>query len=147
MAQLLNYQLPISIMPKQIITPPSLPPPRGFNHGILTDGGRILWLAGQDASDANGQIVAPGDIVAQYEQVLRNLLAVVEAAGGTMQDIVKLNIYTTDRALYKANLKALGKVMKAYFGEVYPVMALLEVKGLFQDDALVELEGVAVIEK
>ena len=133
-------------MPKQIITPPTLPPPRGFNHGILTEGGRILWLAGQDASDANGNIVAPGDIVAQYEQVLRNLLAVVEAAGGTMQDIVKLNIFTTDRALYKANLKALGKVMKTFFGEYYPVMALFEVKGLYLEEALVELEGVAVLE-
>ena len=132
-------------MPKQIITPPSLPPPHGFNHGILTEGGRILWLAGQDASDANGNIIAPGDIVAQFEQVLCNLQAVVEAAGGTMQDIVKLNIYTTDRALYKANLKALGKVMKAFFGEVYPVIALFEVKGLYLEEALVELEGVAVI--
>ncbi|GAB4580283.1 MAG: pyrimidine utilization protein C [Anaerolineales bacterium] len=134
-------------MSKQIITPPSLPSPRGFNHGILTEGGKILWLAGQDASDANGNIVAPGDIVTQYEQVLRNLQAVVEAAGGTMQDIVKLNIFTTDRALYKANLKALGKVMKAFFGEYYPVMGLFEVKGLYQEAALVELEGVAVVEK
>ncbi len=132
-------------MSKQIITPPSLPPPRGFNHGILTEGGKILWLAGQDASDASGAIAAPGDIVAQYEQVLRNLQAVVEAAGGTMQDIVKLNIFTTDRALYKANLKALGKVMKAFFGEYYPVMGLFEVKGLYLEEALVELEGVAVI--
>lgn len=133
-------------MSKEIITPAQLPPPKGFNHGILTEGGKILWLAGQDASDANGTIVAPGDILAQYEQVLRNLQAVVEAAGGTMQDIVKLNIFTTDRALYKANLKALGKVMKAFFGEVYPAMALFEVKGLFQEAALVELEGVAVLE-
>lgn len=133
-------------MSKQIITPPSLPPPRGFNHGILTEGGKILWLAGQDASDANGAIVAPGDIVAQYEQVLRNLQAVVDAAGGTMQDIVKLNIFTTDRALYKANLKALGKVMKVFFGEYYPVMGLFEVKGLYQEEALVELDGIAVLQ-
>jgi enamine deaminase RidA (YjgF/YER057c/UK114 family) len=133
-------------MPKQIITPPSLPAPRGFNHGILTEGGRILWLAGQDASDADGNITAPGDMVAQYKQVLRNLQAVVEAGGGTMQDIVKLNIYTTDRVLYKANLKALGKVMKEYFGDYFPVMALFEVKSLFLDEALVEMEGVAVVE-
>ncbi|NJN44330.1 MAG: RidA family protein [Anaerolineae bacterium] len=132
-------------MKKQIITPSTLPPPRGFNHGILTEGGRILWLAGQDASGPDGKIVAPGDIVAQYEQVLRNLQAVVEAAGGTMQDVVKLNIYTTDRALYKANLKILGKVMKVYFGDYYPVMALFEVLSLFQDEALVEMEGVAVL--
>jgi enamine deaminase RidA (YjgF/YER057c/UK114 family) len=131
-------------MKKQIITPPTLPPPRGFNHGILTEGGRILWLAGQDASDADGKIIA-GGIVAQYEQVLKNLQAVMEAAGGTMQDIVKLNIYTTDRAMYKASLKAFGKLMKQYFGDYYPVMALFEVVGLFQEEALVEMEGVGVI--
>jgi enamine deaminase RidA (YjgF/YER057c/UK114 family) len=133
-------------MKKQIITPPTLPPPRGFNHGILTEGGRILWLAGQDASGADGKIIAPGDMVAQYEQVLKNLQAVMEAAGGKMQDIVKLNIYTTDKALYKANMKAFGRLMKQYFGEYYPVMALFEVVGLFQEEALVEMEGVGVME-
>ena len=85
-------------MPKQIINPPQLAPPRGFNHGILASGGQILFLAGQDASDANGHIVAPGDVVTQYEQVLHNLKAVVEEAGGSMQDIVKLNIFVKDRA-------------------------------------------------
>ena len=132
-------------MTKQIITPPSLPPPRGFNHGILTEGGRILWLAGQDASGPDGKIVGENDIVVQFEQVLRNLQAVVEAAGGTMQDIVKLNIYTPDKALYKANMKAFGKVMKQYFGDYFPVMALFEVVSLFQDEAVVEMEGVAVL--
>ncbi len=132
-------------MQKHILTPSSLPAPRGYNHGILTEGGRILWLAGQDASDANGNITAPGDMVAQFEQVLRNLQAVVAEAGGTMQDIVKLNIFTTDRGLYKANLKALGKVMRAYFDGYYPAMALFEVKSLFQDHALIEMEGVAVV--
>ena len=74
-------------MSKRIVTPASLPPPRGFNHGILTEGGRILWLAGQDASGPDGVIAAPDDLVAQYEQVLRNLQAVVEEAGGTMQGL------------------------------------------------------------
>ena len=132
-------------MTKQIITPPSLPPPRGYNHGILTEGGRILWLAGQDASGLDGKIVGENDIVVQFEQVLRNLQAVVEAAGGTMQDIVKLNIYTPDKALYKANMKAFGKAMKQYFGDYFPVMALFEVVSLFQDEAVVEMEGVAVL--
>ena len=132
-------------MNRRIITPAALPPPRGFNHGILTEGGRILWLAGQDGSGPDGVIAAPGDLVAQYEQVLRNLQAVVEEAGGTMQDIVKLNVYTTDRALYLANLKPLGKLMKAYFGDHYPAMAFFEVASLFQEEALVEMEGCAVL--
>src|SRR5260370_32248683 len=73
-------------MAKTLINPPALAHPSGFNHGILVTGGRLLFLSGQTASDAEGQIVAPGDLVAQYEQVLRNLQAVVQAARVTKQD-------------------------------------------------------------
>jgi enamine deaminase RidA (YjgF/YER057c/UK114 family) len=134
-------------MEKQIVNPPDLAPPRGFNHGILTEGGRLLFLAGQDASDAEGRIVAPGDLLAQFEQVLRNMQAVVEAAGGSMQDIVKLTVFVADRDAYRAQLKPLGRIFRAYFGEYYPAMALFEVLKFFQDDALVEIEGYAVIEE
>jgi enamine deaminase RidA (YjgF/YER057c/UK114 family) len=130
---------------KQLINPPHLPPPRGFNHGILTEGGRLLFLAGQDASDGDGRIVSPGDLVAQYEQVLRNLQAVVTEAGGTMQDIVKLTIYVKDRDDYRRKLRELGQVHKKYFGAYYPTMALFEISNFFQDENLVELEGIAVI--
>jgi enamine deaminase RidA (YjgF/YER057c/UK114 family) len=130
---------------KQLINPPHLPPPRGFNHGILTEGGRLLFLSGQDASDGDGRIVSPGDLVAQYEQVLRNLQAVVTEAGGTMQDIVKLTIYVKDRDDYRRKLRELGQVHKKYFGAYYPTMALFEISNFFQDENLVELEGIAVI--
>jgi enamine deaminase RidA (YjgF/YER057c/UK114 family) len=130
---------------KQLINPPHLPPPRGFNHGILTEGGRLLFLAGQDASGGDGRIVSPGDLVAQYEQVLRNLQAVVTEAGGTMQDIVKLTIYVKDRDDYRRKLRELGQVHKKYFGAYYPTMALFEISNFFQDENLVELEGIAVI--
>jgi enamine deaminase RidA (YjgF/YER057c/UK114 family) len=132
-------------MEKTIINPPNLAPPRGFNHGILTSGGRLLFLAGQDAGDANGRIVAPGDLLAQFEQVLRNLRAVVEAAGGTMQDVAKLNVFVADRVAYRAQLKPLGRIFRDYFGDYYPAMALFEVSKFYQDDALVEMEGFAVI--
>lgn len=133
-------------MSKQIITPPELGPPRGFNHGILCEGGRTLFLAGQDASDNTGQIVAPGDLVAQYEQVLQNLRAVVQAAGGQMSDIVKLNIFVSNRDDYVSKLEEIGHVHKQYFGRHYPAMALFEVTGFFQKAALIELEGFAYIE-
>jgi len=68
---------------REIINPPELAPPRGFSHGIALSGGRLLVLAGQDASDDKGVISVPGNLAAQYEQVVRNLKAVVEAAGGT----------------------------------------------------------------
>ncbi|MDR7482267.1 MAG: RidA family protein [Armatimonadota bacterium] len=130
---------------REIINPPGLPPPRGFSHGIVTTGGRLLFLAGQDASDAAGRIVAPGDLVAQFEQVLKNLQAVVEAAGGTLQDVTKLNIFVRDRDAYQAQLQPLGEVFRRYFGGHYPAMALFEVGGFFHDQALVELEGLAVL--
>lgn len=132
-------------MEKEFVNPPGLARPVGFNHGILVTGGRLLFLAGQDASDANSRIVAPRDIVGQYEQVLRNLKAVVEAAGGVMQDIVKLNIFVRDRDTYLFRLKQLGNVHKAYFGAYYPTMALFEIKRFFQEEALIEIEGIAVI--
>lgn len=128
-----------------IVNPASLPKPRGFNHGILTEGGQLLFLAGQDAGGAEGYIVGVGDILRQTEQVLKNLKAVVEGANGEMSDIVKLNLYVTDKALYKANLQAIGEIFRRYFGNYYPTMALFEVKSLFQDDALIEMEGMAVI--
>ena len=132
-------------MGKAIINPPALARPRGFSHGVLVTGGMLLFLAGQTASDAEGQIVAPGNLVAQYEQVLRNLQTVVKTAGGTMQDIVKITIFVSDRDDYLAHLKELGSVHKVFFGNYYPATALLEISRFYQDEALIEIEGIAVI--
>lgn len=132
-------------MGKRILNPPGLAQPVGFSHGMLVTGGQLLFLAGQTASDAEGCIVGVGDVVAQYEQVLRNLQTVVEAAGGTMQDIVKMTIFVRERDDYLAHLKPLGKVHHAFFGAYYPAMALFEISRFFQDEALIEIEGIAVI--
>src|SRR5258707_189259 len=111
-----------------------------------------IWSRADDTTycdtrgDAEGRLVAAGDVVAQLEQVLRNLGAVVEAAGGTMRDIVKLNIFVRDRDDYLARLKPLGAVFRGAFGDYYPALALFEVSGFFQRDALIELEGMAVID-
>jgi|SRR5690348_11626893 enamine deaminase RidA (YjgF/YER057c/UK114 family) len=135
------------VMEKEIINPPSLARPVGFSHGIVMTGGRLLFLAGQTGSDAAGRIIAPGDIVAQYEQIMRNLQVVVEAAGGRMQDITKLNIFVRDRDSYLAHLKQLGQVHRSFFGAYYPAMALFEISRFYQDDALIEIEGMAVIDQ
>jgi len=132
-------------MEKTIINPPPLARPRGFSHGVLTSGGRLLFLAGQTGSDAEGNIMAPGDLVAQYEQALRNLKVVVETAGGKMQDIVKFNIFVRDRDDYLAHLKPLGQVHRSFFGNYYPAAALFEISRFFQDEALIEIEGIAVL--
>ena len=132
-------------MTRHIINPPELARPRGFNHGILTTPGQLLFLAGQTGSDAEGTILAPGDLVAQYEQTLRNLQVVVVAAGGSMADIAQITIFVRDRDDYLAHLKALGLVHRTYFGNYYPATALFEVSRFFQDEALVEITGIAVL--
>ena len=132
-------------MTKTIINPPSLARPSGFSHGILTTGGRMLFLGGQTASNAEGQLVAPGDLVGQYAQTLRNLQVVVQAAGGVMQDIVKINIFVKDRDDYLAKLKPLGRVHQEFFGKYYPATALFEISRFYQDGILVEIEGVAML--
>lgn len=132
-------------MEKQIVNPTSLVKPSGYAHGVVTQGGRLLFLAGQPALNAEGKIVAPGDIAGQFNQSFKNLKTVLEEAGGTMTDIVKLTIYVTDKSAYLSNLKPIGAVYRSYFGRYYPAMTLVEVKSLFDDAALVEIEGTAVI--
>jgi enamine deaminase RidA (YjgF/YER057c/UK114 family) len=130
---------------KQIVNPPNLAESIGFNHGILTTGGQLLFLAGQAALDKEGRVVAPGDVVAQYRETLNNLEQVVQAAGGKMADIVKMTIFVKDRDDYKAHLRELGRVHKGFFGAYYPATALLEVSRFFEEGVLVEIEGIAVI--
>lgn len=131
---------------KTVVNPPELSSPSGFSHGIVVTGGRMVFLAGQTGSDPRGHIARPGDLVAQFDLAIRNLKAVVEAAGGRLTDVVKLNVFVRSRDDYVARLKPLGKVFREHFGSHYPAMALFEVSGLFQAEALVELEGIAVVE-
>ena len=126
------------------INPPSLVKPVGYSHGIAASG-RFLFLAGQVAIDAEGTLVAPGDVVGQYRQVLRNLQAVVEEVGGQMRDIAKMTIYVKDRDDYKAHLEELGRVHKDFFGSYYPATALVEISRFFEEGVLVEIEGIAVL--
>jgi enamine deaminase RidA (YjgF/YER057c/UK114 family) len=133
------------LVSKKIINPASLPRPSGFSHGILTTGGQMLFLGGQAAINTDGQIVAPGDLVKQFEEVLRHFKAVVEEAGGTMQDIVKINIFVKDRDDYLKHLKPLGAVHQSFFGKYYPATALFEISRFYQDGILVEIEGIAML--
>jgi reactive intermediate/imine deaminase len=131
-------------MMNAIVNPPELSPPVGFSHAISTSGGKTIFLAGQVAFDASGKIIHQGDLVKQFEQVLLNLEAVLNAAGGEMTDIVKLTIYVRDKKEYAAKLKEIGKIYRSYFGKYFPAMTLVEVSSLFEDDALLEIEGIAV---
>ncbi len=128
-----------------IINPASLVAPIGYSHAIASTGGKTIYLAGQVSFDATGKIIHKDDLVKQFNQALRNLKAVMSEAGGKMTDIVKLNIFVKDKNDYAAKMKEIGKIYILYFGKYFPAMTLVEVSSLFEDDALLEIEGIAVV--
>lgn len=132
-------------MAKAWVNPLSLVKPSGYSHAIVTEGGRLVFLAGQTGMDATGRIVSPGDLVAQFRQALANIQTVVAEAGGTLTDIVQMTFFVTDKAAYRASLKPLGEVYRAFFGRYYPAITLVEVNSLFDDEALIEITAIAVI--
>jgi enamine deaminase RidA (YjgF/YER057c/UK114 family) len=127
----------------RIVNPETLPAPRGFSHGVQGTG-ETLFVAGQIGTNQEGKIV-DRDFVAQFGQALDNVLAVVRAAGGTPQRVARMVVYVTDKRQYLARQKDLGTAWRQRFGRHYPAMALVEVKGLVEDSALVEIEAVALI--
>ncbi|MCC3767383.1 RidA family protein [Streptomyces sp. UNOC14_S4] len=131
-------------MTAERINPPALAPPRGFSHAVLATGTRYVLLSGQTALDANGRITAP-DLPAQFERALTNLLQALEAAGGTAADLARLTVYTTDLRAYRACARDLGAVWRGAMGRDYPAMTVVEVNRLWDEEALVELEGTAVL--
>jgi len=127
----------------EIVNPASLGAPRGFNHGILAaPGGRLLFIAGQVGIDTSGE--ARG-FVDQFACALDRVIAVIREAGGEPRDIARLTLYVTDLASYRGSLGSLGDVWRARMGNHYPAMALVEVKGLVDRGAEIEIEGTAVI--
>lgn len=130
----------------EAVNPPALARPVGYSHAWEAQGGRTLHLAGQVAFDATGHVVGVGDLVAQFRQVCANLQAVLAARGGRLTDIVKLTIYVTSKADYKARARDIGAVYREFFGKHFPAMTLVEVKSLYDDDCAIEVEGVAVLD-
>jgi enamine deaminase RidA (YjgF/YER057c/UK114 family) len=127
------------------VNPESLGAPKGWSNGILTPReGKHLFVAGQAGYDA-GVSGAPDDFAAQFARALDKVLTVVREAGGSPADVARMVVYVTDLAAYRASLKPLGAAWRARFGSYYPAMALLEVKGLADRGALVEIEATAVI--
>ena len=127
----------------EIVTAPGLAPPSGFAHAVLAAPGRTVWLGGQTALDASGRIVGSG-LVEQFDVAAGNVVAALEAAGCTPGDLVALQIFVTDVAAYRASLRELAPLWQARFGRRYPAIGLFGVTRLFDDEALVELMGVAV---
>jgi enamine deaminase RidA (YjgF/YER057c/UK114 family) len=131
--------------PHEVVVPEGLAQPRGFNHAVVSRGGRTVWLAGQTALDSDGAVVAPGDVVAQFEVALGNLLASLRAAGGEPSQLVTLTTYIVDMEDYRAHARDIGGVWKRLVGSYYPAMAGIGVARLWDAEALVEVQGVAVV--
>jgi enamine deaminase RidA (YjgF/YER057c/UK114 family) len=130
-------------MTLEFVNPPELGTPKGFSHAVVGCG-RIVFLAGQTALDPSGRIV--GDtVVEQFEQALGSLLAALAAAGGGPSDLASLTIYIVDMDDYRANARAIGAVWRRLVGEEYPAMAGIGVARLWDADALVEVQGYAVL--
>ena len=127
------------------INPKSLGRPRGYSNGQLTvPGVRLLFIAGQIGWD-EGQRLVSEDFVEQFDRALRNVLAVVLEAGGAPGGVARLVVYVTDKREYLARTAEIGERWRALMGRHYPAMALVEVKGLLEDGAKVEIEGIAVL--
>ncbi|MFN0147209.1 MAG: RidA family protein [Dehalococcoidia bacterium] len=129
-------------MPKRVIRPNAIQNSPGYSHAIVKDGVPV-FIAGQVAQDAAGNVVGDGDAAAQVEQVFMNLRTVVSAAGGTMEDIVKITVFTTDLAHRPAIAAARTKYFRA--GQM-PASTFLVVSSLADPRFLVEIEAVAMVE-
>ncbi len=128
-----------------LINPQSLGAPSGYSNGLLTDaGGRLLFIAGQIAWNEKQKIVSD-DFVEQFDKALENVVAVLNAAGGQSTDIVRLVIYVTNKIEYRERTKEVGKRYQKHMGKHFPAMVLVQVAGLVDDAAKVEIEGMAVI--
>ena len=125
------------------LQPAGWPRPSGYANGISASG-RLIFTAGMIAWDEREMIVSHR-LHAQFEQALRNVLAVLAEDGAGPQHIVRLTVYVTDRSEYLSSRDELASVWKAIMGAHYPAMALVEVKGLVNSAALVEIEATAVV--
>ena len=128
----------------RVIESPKLPAPmRGgaFSAGVEAPAGRTVYVSGQVAMDAEGAVVGEGDVKTQTEKVLENVTGVLEEAGGSLDDVVKVTVFITDMGLYDE----VHEVRRRFFREPYPASSMVEVSALIDPRLLVEVEAVAVI--
>jgi enamine deaminase RidA (YjgF/YER057c/UK114 family) len=132
-------------MSVQRINPENLAAPRGFSHAVVGRG-TVVFLAGQTAMDADGRIVGES-VVDQFRVALGNLLTALRAAGGEPHQLASLTVYATDLADYKAHAREIGRVWHDLVGGDYPAMAGIGVSRLWDDEAMVEVQGFAVLDE
>lgn len=130
-------------MTNTVIQPEGWAPARGYSNGVLTSTG-TLYVGGQIGWNAD-QVFEVHDFIGQMEQALRNIVAVVEAAGGQPSDIVRLTWFVTSKKTYLAHQREIGDVYRRVLGRVFPAMSMLVVSELVEDEALLEIEATAQI--
>ena len=126
-----------AVTPHRIVNPEALAPPAGFAHAVVAAPGRTVYLGGQIGEGTT--------MSAQFAAAVSNVVIALRAAGAEPEHLVSLTIFVTDMESYRAALSPIGASYREHFGKHYPAMALFEVSGLFEPDALVELVGVAVV--
>ena len=126
------------------INPGGLAPPSGFSHATVASGGRLIFLAGQTAAGPGGRVDGDG-VVQQFERALGNLLLALREAGGAPADLVSLTLYLVDLDGYRARAREAGEIWRRLAGRDYPAMAAIGVHRLWDAEALVEVQGIAVV--
>lgn len=131
-------------MSLEFINPPELGTPSGFSHAVAATGTRRIHLAGQTALNAEGVIIE-GNIVAQFEKALSNMLTALRAAGGAPTDIASMTIYIVDMEEYQRHAREIGQVWKRLIGRHYPALAGIGVARLWDLEALIEVQACAEV--
>jgi len=127
----------------QILQPPGWARPKGFSNGISCQG-RLVFIGGQIGWSRRGEWIDQS-FAGQFRQALKNILEVLAQAGGKPEHLVRLTWYVLDRKEYLASLKELGAAYRELMGRHYPTMAVVQVSGLVEDAARLEIEATAVI--
>ena len=128
----------------ELLIPNTMPQSVGYSQLATVTGGTLVFISGQVALDKSGNVVGKNDFRAQVQQVFENLNAAIESAGGTFDDVVKLNSYLVD--LSPSNLAAFREVRDKYVNvKTPPASTAVQVQGLFRSEFLVEIEAVAVV--
>lgn len=128
----------------QVLLPPGWAAPIGYANGVAVDAGRIVFIAGQVGWNAQ-QKFESAEIVPQFEQALKNLLAVLREAGGEARHICRITAYCCDKPAYLAARGALGAVWRKVMGTHYPAMSMIFVSDLLDNPGKIELEATAVV--
>jgi enamine deaminase RidA (YjgF/YER057c/UK114 family) len=143
----LNRRSRVSKPSKEFLSPRTLipPGPAGYSHIAKVNRGTIVYLAGQVPTDASGKLVGEGDFEAQVEQVFRNLKTAVEAAGGIMADIVKLNYFLVAE-VEQAIVPRMRAIRDRYINVAHPPAAtFVVVSRLSRPGWLIEIEAIAAL--